>query len=596
MKRKQCLLLMLGIFCLHEGYSQILTSNGAVVQINNGATVFVNGGVQISNTSSVTNNGLLTVTKNSTLPNPGNFNLGTGSTVSGSGDYRIEQDWINNATFNAGSSSVELFGNTQQLITSSTGTVTTFNDLLLTGTGVGANRKKTLQSVNANIGTTGVLSMNDRELETQTNSFFVLNTATTAVTNTTTPGGEGFVSSLSPGFFSRATNSAGTYVFPTGSSLGTLRYRPIEMVPATASANTYTARLNNTDPTTDGFNRADNDGSMCIINNLYYHSIQRSAGTAATDIRMFYINAADGGWGNMGHWRNTSTDWNNMSTMTLGTSGIFSTVTRAAWNFVNPGDQYVLTNVRPAQPSINCPLICENSQGTFTLTGSSTNYQWTVPSNGNIASGQGTSSIDVDWTTGTGYVYVYAVGTGGCNSLPDSCQPSVLPVPVANFTTESSGSVYQDNYNFIDQSTGGTSWSWDFGDGGTASTQNPNYQYTGGGTYTVILTVSNGACSDTASLVINAGEGIIIPNVFSPNNDGSNDEYFITSSGLTEYNLNVFNRWGQQMFESSTPNEHWDGKYAGKTCEDGVYYFVLKASSKTKDYSTTGTITITGSK
>lgn len=599
MKKHCCILLLaLSAVPLQYGHSQVLFSNGATVRINTGAVVQVNGGTEVTNGSAFVNNGTLTVTKNSTLPNPGNFMLNTGANVSGNGLYRVEQDWINDAVFTANNSKVDLFGNSQQFITSNTGVSTTFHNLALLGSGVGANRKKTLQNVNASNDASGVLEINDRELETQGNSFFVNNTSVAAVTNTTTPGSEGFVSSIAPGVFSRATNSTGTYVFPTGSSTGTLRYRPIEIVPNAAAANTYTVRLNNLDPTTDGFDRADNDGSMCVLNNLYYHSILRSSGTTPADIRMFYVNAADGAWGGIGHWRNASTNWNNMGTMSTGSSGVFSTLTRNAWGFVNPGDHYVLTNKRPEQPSINCPSICENSlANTFTLTGTATNYQWTVPANGNIASGQGTNSIDVDWTTGTGYVYVYAVGTAGCNSLPDSCLPAVLPVPVAYFSTDGNAGSFQDTYSFIDSSQNATSWLWEFGDGGTSSEQNPTYQYTGEGTYLVILTVTNSAgCSDTASMVLDASEGIVIPNVFSPNGDGLNDAFFITASGLKEYALSIFNRWGQQVYESTVPGEKWDGKYNGKPCEDGTYFFVLTAKTNKKDYSTHGTVTVTGSK
>jgi gliding motility-associated-like protein len=336
---------------------------------------------------------------------------------------------------------------------------------------------------------------------------------------------------------------------------------------------------------------------MCNLNPLFYHSIQRTAGSTAADIRMFYINAADGNWGGMGHWQTASVNWNNMGTMSTGTSGIFSTVTRNAWAFINPGDPYVLANIRPQQPSITCPNICENSNGnTFTLTGTSSTYQWTVPANGNIVSGQGTSSIDVDWTTGTGYITVYAVGTGGCNSLADSCQPSVLPKPTAYFSTDGSTGAFSDTYSFTDSSFNATSWAWDFGDGGTSTEQNPTYEYSGAGTYTVILTVSNGACSDTAMRVLDASEGIIIPNVFSPNGDGANDNFFITASGLKEYSLSIYNRWGELMFESGSPRDKWDGTHSGKKCEDATYFFILKARSTNKDYSTTGTITLTGSK
>ncbi|HLP14235.1 MAG TPA: gliding motility-associated C-terminal domain-containing protein [Flavobacteriales bacterium] len=582
-------ILALGMMCASAN-AQILFSNGATVHINSGATVITNGGTEIANASNFTNNGSLTVTKNSITPLPGNFTLTTGSTVNGNGTYRVEQDWINDATFTAGTSTVELFGNTQQFITSTTSTATTFNNLQLTGTGAGTNRKKTLQAVNATTGTSGVLTINDRELETQTNTFFVLNTAASAVTNTTTPGAEGFVSSLAPGFLSRNTNAATAYLFPTGSSLGTLRYRPIEVTPTAGAANTYTVRMNNTDPTLDGFDRSVNDGLQCTLNNLYYHSIERASGITSADIKMHYIPGSDGTWEGMAHWRTASGDWNDMSTMALGTSGVFSTVTRTTWLFTNAGHPYVLTNVRPETPVINCPTICENTLGnTFTLTGSSSSYTWTVPASGTIVSGQGTSAINVDWTTGTGPITVYAVGVPGCNSLPATCTPTVQAPPVAGFTAGADGT-FGDSWQFTDTSAGATSWSWAFGDGNTATTQNPLYQYSDAGTYTIILTVSNGTCTDTATLVIDANGGIVVPNVFSPNGDGINDGWFVLTGNLAEYDLQIFNRWGQLMFGSTDISQKWDGNYNGTACVEGTYYYVLKAKTLMKDYSQTGAL------
>jgi gliding motility-associated-like protein len=583
--------------------AQILYSNGALVHITSGAIVTANGGVHVSNASAFTNDGNLTITKNSTLPLAGTFDLSALAVVDGNGTYRVEQDWINDATFTAGTSQVELYGNTQQFITSTTGISTTFNKLLLTGTGTGTNRKKTLQGVSASVNTTGTLTINDRELETQANTFFVLNPSPTAVTNSTVPGSEGFVSSASPGTLSRETNSTSAYLFPTGSSNGTLRYRPVEMTPAAPVAgDVYTVRMNNTDPNTDGFNRANNDGSMCVINNFYYHSIDRVSGTTAADIRLFYIASADGNWAGMGHWKNASTDWNNMSTVTPATSGIFTTLNRSSWLFADPGHPYSLINVRPAQPSLTtCPTICENSGGNiFTVTGTATSYQWSVPGGSSIASGQGSSSITVNWGIGNGAVDVYAVGTAGCNSLPASCQPTVFSSPVAQFIASASGnSNYDDNYTFTDISTSGTIWNWSFGDGGSSASQNTSHQYAGAGTYTVVLEVSNaGGCSDTASFVITSDEGINIPNVFSPNGDGINDEFFISSSNLSEYILDIFNRWGELMFHSENKTEVWDGTNHnnGKSCPNGNYFYVLKAASATRDYSSNGYISITGTK
>jgi len=590
---KKNLLLFLFLYSVSLADAQIFFSNGATIQVNNGATVFSNGGIEISNSSSLVNNGDITTTKNSTFPTPGNFEINSSSTVSGNGNLRVEQDWINDATFTANNSTVELFGNTEQFITSTNGTVTTFNNLTLTGTGVGNNRKKTLLNVNANTSAAGILTINNRELSTATNSFFVLNNSTAAVTNNTTPGTEGFVSSVAPGVLSRATIVSAVYLFPTGSSVGTTRYRPIEVIPTAAVANTFTVRMINNDSNNDGFNRAVNDGVMCVLNPIYYHAINRSSGATSADVRMFYDPANDGNWSGMGHWRLSNVQWNDMATMTLGTSGIFNTVTRSAWLFANPGDPYILTNPAPIQPDINCPIVCENSSNNvFTATGTTSNFNWVVPSNGTIVSGQGNNSVSVNWGTGTGYVYVYNVDASGCQSLPDSCLVTVLPSPIASFTASSTG-IYNDNYLFLDQSTGAVTWDWYLGDGNTSSSQNSGNIYSTTGIYDVSLVVTNAAgCSDSVTVQITVG-GIVVPNVFSPNGDLVNDGFGIQTSGLTDYKLSIYDRWGLLMFESSDVNQFWDGKTLdGKPCPDGTYYYILKAVSVIEDWSRAGHLTL----
>ncbi|HET6991890.1 MAG TPA: hypothetical protein VFJ43_11230, partial [Bacteroidia bacterium] len=200
-------------------HAQIFYSNGATVAVTPGGILHCNGGLTLDNLSNFTNDGSVNVTKNSTLPLNGTMTINSGS-AQGNGYYKVEQDWINNSVFVGGTSTVELYGNTQQFITSVNNTVTTFHNLKLTGTGTLNNRKKTLQLVNAMTDATGgVLDIGDRELETQTNTFFVNDPAVTAVVNLQVPGSEGFVSSQAPGVLSRATNTTGTYLFPTGSSV-----------------------------------------------------------------------------------------------------------------------------------------------------------------------------------------------------------------------------------------------------------------------------------------------------------------------------------------------------------------------------------------
>ncbi|MBI3512358.1 MAG: gliding motility-associated C-terminal domain-containing protein [Bacteroidetes bacterium] len=582
--------------------SQIFYSNGATVAVTPGGVLYCNGGITLDNTTALTNNGSITTTKNSTFLLPGTFTINNSSSSQGNGTYQVEQDWINNATFVGNNSTVRMFGNTQQFITSVNNTVTSFNNLTLLGNGVGNNRKKTLQLVNAISGPTGVDSLNDRELETQTNIFFVQNTATTSVQNNQTPGSEGFVSSLNPGTFSRATAvGGGSYYFPTGSSVVLTRYRPV-ILDNTAAVTTdeYHVRFINWNPDNDGFLRSQNDGLICLANDTFYHAIDRAAGADPATITLHYIPASDGNWSGMSHWRNASTNWNDMSTVSFGASGVFTTMTRTNWLFATAGFPYVLTAVHPTAPSIVCPSVCQNSANNiFTATTSGTgNYVWSVPGNGTIVSGQGTDSLSVNWTSGSGYVSVYILDpTTNCPSLADSCQPTLLPSPFANFDTTSSGP-WLNTYSFNDLSTNTSTWSWNFGDGNTSTQESPSHGYSSSGTYTVTLIATSGqGCLDTMTQIVTVLEGVLIPNVFSPNGDGNNDEFYIPSSGFKEYKIEIYDRWGVKVFESESAEIHWDGRStSGLPCTDGTYYYILHALTNTKDYSQTGFLTLIGSK
>ncbi|MCX6311007.1 MAG: gliding motility-associated C-terminal domain-containing protein [Bacteroidetes bacterium] len=87
-----------------------------------------------------------------------------------------------------------------------------------------------------------------------------------------------------------------------------------------------------------------------------------------------------------------------------------------------------------------------------------------------------------------------------------------------------------------------------------------------------------------------------MPNVFSPNGDGTNDEFYIPNSGLKEFKIEIFDRWGVKIFESEAPAIHWDGhSTSGQKCSDGTYYYILHALTDTRDYSTSGFLTLIGS-
>lgn len=586
------LLAVFGSTCMTSFAQTIFYNNGAQVFVSSGAIVQVNGGFQNEGATALfENNGTMTIANSSTT---GSVYLTNGSSLQGNGNYFIEQNWTNDASFLAGNSTVTLNGDLQEFITSTNGTVTTFNNLILTGTGIGNDRKKTLQTVNTNIGTSGSLSINDRELETLSNTLFVLNPSSTSVTNISTLGNEGFVSSDINGRFSRVTNSTSSYIYATGSSIGITRYRPLLIKPSTSGSNQYAARLGNNNASADGFNTSILDVNVCAVNPLFYHQIDRTSGTANATIDLFYDQAADGSWDGIAQWNTpTAALWNSIGTVTATIGSPLNDILKINWtDFSN--SPYILAHIKPAVPVLNCASVCNNSTGnTFTASGSGATYTWTSPAGTNISSGQGTNSVNIDWGTTSGSVTVSTTSIPGCTSAPASCLVSPQAPPVADFDTTSS--VF--TYNFTDLTVGGaTSWTWNFGDGSSSGSQNPSHTYSDNGIQNVCLTAAINGCADTACKLIdiNVIDILNIPNVFTPDGDGENDLFFINNNGMREFQLDIYNRWGTKVFSSSDAAVKWDGRSStGAELSDGTYFFILKAVSITrKDNSTTGFVSL----
>jgi len=158
---------------------------------------------------------------------------------------------------------------------------------------------------------------------------------------------------------------------------------------------------------------------------------------------------------------------------------------------------------------------------------------------------------------------------------------------------------------FTNQSTNASSYVWDFGDGGSSYATDPSHSYKGAASFNVVLIAKNKFnCDDTASAVIVAISDIHFPNAFTPNpdqanggvydpNDYSNDVFFPFTDGVVEYELNIFNRWGELIFRSLDLKVGWDGYFNGKLCQQDAY--VWKANVKFFDgrtYNKAGSVTL----
>ncbi|MEI8202567.1 MAG: gliding motility-associated C-terminal domain-containing protein [Bacteroidota bacterium] len=155
------------------------------------------------------------------------------------------------------------------------------------------------------------------------------------------------------------------------------------------------------------------------------------------------------------------------------------------------------------------------------------------------------------------------------------------------------------NVSFTYNGTGATIWNWNFGDGSTSTISNPSHIFDSIGTYTVTLIVSSGTpdfCLDTAkmTIIVQKPSLIIIPNVFTPNGDGSNDEFIIQYREIKSFKCTVFNRWGKKIYEWTDVSKGWDGKTnSGGLAADGVYYYIISATGTDNvEYNLNGSITI----
>ncbi len=177
--------------------------------------------------------------------------------------------------------------------------------------------------------------------------------------------------------------------------------------------------------------------------------------------------------------------------------------------------------------------------------------------------------------------------TDGCG---DTASGSTAITPVAKTTTAAffaspdtvilGGNII----TFENQSIGGTSFFWNLGDGNTTTIYSPIEQYNTPGYYPVYLVSSNGSgCPDTAWGKIHVIEGVIsVPNVFTPDGNGTNDYFHISAGGMQAFNIIIYNRWGQKVFESDSPNIDWNGRSTSGQMESaGTYYYIITA----KDYS-----------
>ena len=113
----------------------------------------------------------------------------------------------------------------------------------------------------------------------------------------------------------------------------------------------------------------------------------------------------------------------------------------------------------------------------------------------------------------------------------------------------------------------------------TRSDQDIRYTFYEPGSYRVVCSVNNASCtSDSSEVIINISESYLaVPNVFTPNGDGKNDEFRVAYRSIKEFHCWVYNRWGKLVYEWTDPVKGWDGTINGRPAAEGAYYYVIRA-------------------
>lgn len=212
-------------------------------------------------------------------------------------------------------------------------------------------------------------------------------------------------------------------------------------------------------------------------------------------------------------------------------------------------------------------------------TDSPLSYEWTFGDGGVSSEQDPFHTYNSIGSYMTGVIVTSAYGCVDTFNMPAAV--SVLPSPVAGFNVSPADtSIFYPDVTITDQSTGASACTISWGDGTVYDhCDSVVHKYTKPGTYTIMQVVVNpSGCYDTAySEVLIRPEFIFwIPNAFTPGRvDGLNDVFKPKLIGVHDYLFMIFDRWGEEIFETQDPDEGWNGFYKGKLCTNDVYVYKI---------------------
>ncbi|MFY9309802.1 MAG: gliding motility-associated C-terminal domain-containing protein [Bacteroidia bacterium] len=375
---------------------------------------------------------------------------------------------------------------------------------------------------------------------------------------------------------------ASTYVWSTGSTASSLSVNP-------SADSVYTVIG------TDGNGCKDTATTTVTVNPLPTVTATSAVTGPSCDGNTFYLISSGG---TSYSWTGPNSFTSNqqniaLTNATTAMSGTYVVTVTDANGCVDTGMTSITVNQTPQAVAVSDVSTCTGEQLVLTATGFGTINWYSDAALTNLVQAN-SSTFTPPVPTGTITTYYVTATSNGCESPSASATVSNFNVVASGFASDTIGFTPIDVL-FTNTSIGVDSldsFFWNFGDENTANTYHAAHTYTEGGDYNVILIVTEttSGCFDTAFIhvVFEPGSELIIPNIFTPNGDGTNDVFTVIGTSIKDLHADIFDRWGIKMYELNGANSGWDGKTrSGALASDGTYYYILRAEAfdnKTYEY------------
>lgn len=197
----------------------------------------------------------------------------------------------------------------------------------------------------------------------------------------------------------------------------------------------------------------------------------------------------------------------------------------------------------------------------------------------------GTTGATFRWSDGTEGAIIRPTTSGtlvvtaslnGC-TITDDVGVRIKPIPQFSFTKEAALCIGDgESTSLVVRGTSGLSYSWpDVGSSASAITVNRS------GSYSLVVTnTENCVVREVANVQDRCEPRVFIPEAFTPNGDNINDMLQIFTAYTVDFELRIYNRWGEVVFVSNSPEQKWDGSYKGTAYPPMVYAYTVTYGSQ----------------